>query len=66
MIKLLEKVGDRMLSIAVPSITARAATPCDRIPIPGCAWICCNTTCTVEKKCCWSGLVCVCSACQHS
>jgi hypothetical protein len=66
MIKLLEKLGDRMLSIAVPSITAKAATECDTIPASQCAWRCCNTTCTVQKKCCWSWSACICSACQHT
>jgi hypothetical protein len=66
MLRLLERFGDRMLQAVLPSATAEAAY-CYGLPIGSCAWICCNTTCTVEKKCCLPfGLSCRCSACQHT
>ncbi|MDP9798688.1 hypothetical protein J2S43_007200 [Catenuloplanes nepalensis] len=67
MTRLLERLGDRMLDVVLPSAKADAAY-CYGLNVGACAWICCNTTCTVEKRCClgYGSGVCTCSACQHA
>jgi hypothetical protein len=66
MVKFIERLGDRMLGAVLPTETAHASI-CYGLPIGQCGWICCNTRCTVEKKCCLPyGGSCVCSSCQHS
>jgi len=66
MIRLMERLGERMLATMVPSIRAEASSPCAGFPVGYCGYVCCNSTCTVLKACCLQEAgPCTCSACQH-